>query len=174
MQLRASTLTHKPTAHLVTSTNVETPFEPTSYAQAHKQPEWQQAMANEITALLSNHTWTLVPPPLNSNVIGNRWVYKIKRNADNTIERLKARLVTCGYTQEYGVDYMDTFSPIVKPQTIRTIFSMAMSRGWLLHQLDVSNAFLNGDLSEDVYMVQPQGFIDQQHPNYVCKLQKSL
>ena len=108
-----------------------------------------------MTALLSNHTWTLVPPPSNGNVIGNRWVYKIKRNVDGTIERLKARLVARGYTQEYRVDYMDTFCLVVKPQTIRTILSVALSRGWLLHQLDVSNAFLNGDLSEVVYMVQP-------------------
>ena len=110
-------------------------------------------MQYEMDALIRNKTWILVPPTSDQNVIGNCWIYKIKKHADGSIVRYKARLVARGYSQEYGLDYRETFSPVVKPVTIRTVLSVAVSNGWRIRQLDVSNAFLNGDLEENFYMV---------------------
>ena len=131
-------------------------------------------MDEEYAALLSNNTWSLVPKPPTANVIGCKWVYKIKRKADGSIERHKARLVAQGFDQQPGVDFEETFSPVVKPATICIVLSMALSYGWHIHQLDVKNAFLHGKIDQDIFMVQPQGFMDSQHPNYVCKLNRAL
>ena len=131
-------------------------------------------MSQEITALAQNKTWQLVPPPTDQNIIGCKWVYRTKRHADGSIERFKARLVAKGYNQQEGIDYFDTFSPVVRPTTIRLVLSLALTNGWPLRQLDVHNAFLHGDLHETVYMTQPPGFIDQNYPNHVCLLSKAL
>ncbi|KAI5351986.1 hypothetical protein L3X38_004877 [Prunus dulcis] len=109
-----------------------------------------------------------------TNLVGCKWVFRIKRHSDGSIERYKARLVTKGFHQRPGIDYAETFNPIVKPATIRTVLSLAVSRGWSLRQLDVKNAFLHGFLQEDVYMAQPPDFIDPTRPSYVCKLYKAL
>ncbi|GLT62116.1 hypothetical protein SLA2020_347760 [Shorea laevis] len=148
--------------------------EPKTFKQAQHQPEWQQAMCDEYLALLRNNTWILVPPPSSANIVGSKWVYRIKQRADGTIERYKARLVAQGYTQQPGVDYDETFSPVVKPVTIRTVLALAISKSWPIHQLDVKNAFLNGYLSTPVFMSQPPGFVDPTRPNYVCLLQRAL
>jgi hypothetical protein len=95
---------------------------------------------------MNNKTWRLVSPPHGKNIIDCKWVYKIKRKADGTIDRYKARLVAEGYHQRYGIDYEDTFSPVIKAATIHLILSIAVSRGWSLSQLDVHNAFLHGIL----------------------------
>lgn len=108
------------------------------------------------------------------NIIGCKWVYRIKRKADGTIERYKAPLVAKGFHQQPGLDYNETFNPVVKPTTIRTVLTIAVSRGWSMRQLDVYNAFLHGVLNETVYMAQPPGFEDSSHPNHVCKLHRSL
>jgi len=131
-------------------------------------------MDAEHQALVRNRTWHLVPPPRGKNIIGCKWVYKVKRKADGSVDRYKARLVAKGYKQQYGIDYEDTFSPVVKAATIRIVLSVALSQGWSLRQLDVQNAFLHGVLDEEVYMQQPLGYVDPQRPNYVCKLDKAL
>jgi hypothetical protein len=131
-------------------------------------------MTHEFNALLSNGTWTLCPRPLNRHVIQNRWVYKIKQRADGSIDRFKARLVAKGFEQQNGVDYTETFSPVIKPSTIRILLTLAVHYNWPIKQLDVSNAFLHGSLLEEVYMEQPQGFCDTAHPDFVCKLHKSI
>jgi len=131
-------------------------------------------MQLEHDALMKNKTWHLVPPQKGMNIIGCKWVYKVKRKADGSLDRYKARLVAKGFKQQYGIDYEDTFSPVVKAATIRIILSIAVSRGWSLKQLDVQNAFLHGYLDEEVYMQQPLGFEDSTRPKYVCKLDKAL
>jgi hypothetical protein len=131
-------------------------------------------MQQEYEALIKNGTWTLCPKPPHQNLIRNKWVYKIKRQLDGTIDRFKARLVAKGFYQRSGIDYTKTFSPMIKPATIRLVLALAVQFDWNIKQLDVSNAFLHGTLNEDVFMEQPQGFVDPYHPTFVCKLHKAL
>ncbi|PKU83306.1 Retrovirus-related Pol polyprotein from transposon TNT 1-94 [Dendrobium catenatum] len=147
---------------------------PTSYNAASKNPSWQAAMLEEIEALLKQRTWSLTPPPPGVPVLGYCWTYKIKTNPNGTIDRYKARLVAQGFTQQYGVNYKDTFSPVAKMPTIRLLLIIAIHYQWPLLQFDVANAFLHGDLNEEMYMKQPQGFVDRNHPNHVCRLHKAL
>ena len=149
-------------------------IEPTCFTTANKDPKWRNAMVEEINALLKNKTWSLVPPRSHQNIVGCKWVFRIKRKADGTIERYKARLVAKGFHQREGIDFQETFSPVIKPCTIRLVLSLAISNGWHIHQLDVQNAFLHETLNEEVYMQQPPGFVDPNAPNYVCRLHKSL
>ena len=148
--------------------------EPRNLEDALGDKNWKDAMDVEFFALHKNKTWRLVPPKQGKNIIDCKWVYKVKRKADGSIDRHKARLVAKGFKQRYGIDYEDTFSPVVKAATIRLILSIAVSNGWSLRQLDVQNAFLHGVLEEEVYMKQPPGYQDELHPNYVCKLDKAL
>ena len=109
-----------------------------------------------------------MPGPEGANVIRGMWIFRHKKKYDGSFERHKARWVVNGKTQEIGVDCDETFSPVVKPTTIRTVLSLAVSRKWFIHQLDVKNAFLHGDLQETVYMHQPYGFVDATRPKHVC------
>ena len=148
--------------------------EPKSYAKATRDPRWQAAMSNEIQALEINNTWQLTPLPTNKVPVGCKWVYKVKHRADGSIERFKARLVAKGYTQQEGLDYYESFSLVVKFVTVRTILAIAAALDWHLVQLDVNNAFLRGDLDEEVHMLPPRGFGSKGEPDLVCKLTKSL
>jgi len=131
-------------------------------------------MNSKFDALLRNQTWELVPPSRHLNVIGCRWIFKIKRKADSSIERYKARLVAKGYHQQLGVDFHETYSPVVKHATIWLVLSIAVCNNWTVRQLDVQNAFLHGNLTELVYMDQPPGFKHPQFPDHLCKLKRSL
>ncbi|CAM8877096.1 unnamed protein product [Rhodiola kirilowii] len=149
--------------------------EPTSYSQACKDVNWVKAMDAEITALQDNNTWSITDLPQGKNAVGCKWVFKIKRKSDGTVERYKARLVAKGYTQLEGLDYHETFAPVVKMNTVRTLLAVAISKGWPLYQLDVNNAFLHGSLTEEVYMTLPPGFYKtDKAKKRVCKLHKSL
>ncbi|RVX17038.1 Retrovirus-related Pol polyprotein from transposon RE1 [Vitis vinifera] len=116
----------------------------------------------------------LVPRPADTNIVGSKWVFRTKYLPDGSIERLKARLVTKGYTQVPSLDYTDTSSPVIKATTIHVVLSLVVTNKWPIRQLDVKNAFLNGTLTENVYMEQPLGYIDPRYPNHVYQLKKAL
>jgi hypothetical protein len=148
--------------------------EPRTYSQAVSIPEWCAAMDSEFQSLLKNETWSLCSLPPDKNVVPCKWVFKLKRRPDGSIEHHKARLVAVGYLQKSGIDFLETFIPVIKPSTVRMVLALAISFQWDIRQLDVSNAFLHGLLEEEVYMSQPKGFVDPAHPHFVCKLHKSI
>jgi len=130
-------------------------------------------MDEEMAALDANVFWELVVLPKDKKAIGCKWVYKIKHNADGSMSRYKKKVVTKDYAQTYGIDYEETYNPVAKMTIVRTIIAMVVVKGWSLHQMDVKNVFLHGDLQE-VYMEQPLGYVGQTHPNLVCRLKKVL
>ena len=178
MQTRSKSGIFKPKALLATKhhlpSHLSVDFVPSTYHQASKYPHWCQAMQEEFNALLNNGTWSLVPSSSSQNLVGCKWVFRIKRKPDGSIDRYKARLVAKGFHQQEGLDYTETFSPVAKPVTIRIFLTLAAQYDWFLNQLDVSNAFLHGTLTESVFMQQPPGFQDSTQPNSVCRLHKSL
>jgi len=131
-------------------------------------------MDEKMAALDANVTKELVALPKDKKTIGCKWVYKVKHNVDGSVSRYKARLVAKGYAQTYGINYEKTYSPIAKMTTIRAIIAMVAAKGWSLHQMDVKNPCLHGDLHEEVYMEQPLSYVDQTHLNLVCRLKKAL
>jgi hypothetical protein len=149
-------------------------MEPGTITQALRDPDWRSAMQAEFDALHRNNTWELVGRSSAPNLVGCKWVFRIKRNPDGSIDRYKARLVAKGFHQRPGCDYTETFSPVVKPVTIRIILALAVRQGWSVRQLDVNNAFLQGTLNEEVYMDQPPGFVNKSFPDHVCRLKKAL
>ncbi|GJV98675.1 nucleotide-binding alpha-beta plait domain-containing protein [Tanacetum coccineum] len=134
--------------------------EPTSFTVANNSSRWRHAMKEEYDALMKNEMWSLVPRASNTNVVDGKWVYRLKRDKNGAITRYKARFVAKGFRQQPGIDFHKTFSPVVKPTTIRVVLSIAVTNDWPLRQLDIQNAFLHGNLKEQVYMKQPLGFID--------------
>lgn len=132
--------------------------DPTFFHQAVKLPHWVEAMNAELQALEENKTWEVTTLPTNRKAIGCKWIYKTKFKADGSIDKHKARLVILGYKQTYGIDYVETFAPVAKMTTVRALLAVAAMKEWHVHQLDVSNAFLNGELEETVYMMMPQGY----------------
>ena len=163
-----------PKALLATTTETSLHHEPTYFTTASKSPQWRKAMNIEFDALLKNQTWTLVPLHSNQNVVGCKWVFRIKCHADGSIERYKARFVAKGLHQQPGIDYDETYDPVIKPTMVCTILSLAISAGWSVQQIDIQNAFLHGTLFEDVFMAQPPCFQHSQFLHHVCKLQKAI
>eukprot|EP00253_Pinus_taeda_P014432 PITA_14432 len=131
-------------------------------------------MQKEYDALIKNGTWKLVDPPLGTKPIGCKWVFKNNYKVDGSLDKHKVRLVAKGFSQKEGVDYEETFAPIAKWATIRTLFALEEHNGWKVHQMDVKTAFLNGDLKENVFMSQPKGLVVKGQEHKVCKLVKSL
>lgn len=148
--------------------------EPASYNEAKCVKEWVTAMEEEMHALEKNETWDVVPKPPGTQAVTCKWVYRIKRKADGSIDRYKARLVARGFSQKYGEDYEETFSPVAKMTSIRTVLALAASSRWKLWQLDVKNAFLYGELDRPIYMEQPPGFEKKDGHQLVCRLKKAL
>ncbi|GJS49217.1 putative reverse transcriptase domain-containing protein [Tanacetum coccineum] len=146
--------------------------EPKTYFEASKYSHWIDAMNQEMNALLRNGTWELVELPEGRKAIGSKWIYKIKFRSSGEIDRYKARLVAQGFGQKEGIDYEETFSPVVKMVTVRCLLNIVVSMSWPVFQLDVNNAFLYGDLEEVVYMKPPEGYFPSD--NKVCRLKKSL
>lgn len=136
--------------------SVSSHFEPQSYQAAPFQ-HWREAMDTELHAMESNHIWAIIPLPPGKHSIGCKWLYKIKYKADGSSKRYNARLVATCYNQQEGIDFIDTFSPVVKLATVEVLLALTSSCNWHLIQLDVNNAFLNQDLFEEVYMDLPLG-----------------
>jgi hypothetical protein len=160
---------------LTAATSSPTPaLIPFSAHAALADPHWRAAMEEGYGSLISNGTWELVPRPQGSNVVTGKCVFMHKLRADGTLDRYKARWVLRGFTQRPGVNYDETFSPVVKLVTVRMVLATAISCNWPIQQFDVKNAFLQGTLSEIVFCYQPMGFTNPAHPDFVCRLHKSL
>ena len=160
-------------AHLSFLTALTASVEPTCYSEANRHSHWREAMASELRALEENSTWTLEPLPPGKKPIGCKWVFKTKLRVDGTIERYKARLVAKGYTQVEGIDYHETFAPVAKMTTVCCVLAVAATKSWIIHQMDVHNAFLHCELDEEVYMQPLPGYCVNGETR-VCRLRKSL
>ena len=145
-----------------------------AYRTALKILHWFKAMQEKIKALIQNQTWDLVPRPTIENIVGSKGVFKTKLKEDGTVDRYEAQLVARGFSQIPGLDFGETFSPVIKHTTIRLIISLTATLGWTIRQLDVKNAFLHGFLKEKLFMEQPLGFINEDLLNHVYKLNRSL
>ncbi|GJV38880.1 retrotransposon protein, putative, ty1-copia subclass [Tanacetum coccineum] len=180
--IRRSERTHRAPNRLCLNVEVEEHSlgdlnEPTSYKAAMLDSEsnkWVDAMNAEIQSMMDNMVWVLVDLPPGCKTVGSRWLFKKKTDMDGIVHVYKARLVAKGYTQLYGVDYEETFSPVADIRAIRILISIAAYYDYEIWQMDVKTTFLNGYLDEDIYMVQPEGFVDPNHPRKVCKLQRSI
>ena len=151
--------------------------EPNTVTEALKCPErkyWKEAMTAEIQSLHKNQVWDLVPPPKDCKVVGSKWVFKCKLGENGLVERFKARVVAQGYSQRAGIDYEETFSPVVRFESVRSVIALATQERMQIHQMDVKTAFLNGELDEEVFMCQPEGAVEEGKENFVCHLKKSI
>ena len=153
--------------------NVSSATIPQNIHEALRQAKWKQAVMEEMEALKKNGTWEVVDLPKEKRLVGCKWLFTIKYNSDGSINRYKARLVAKGFTQSQGIDYQETFAPVAKLNSINILLSLAANLDWKLHQLDIKNAFFNGDLEEEVFMSLLPGF-DDDSDRKVCKLKKSL
>ena len=131
-------------------------------------------MEKEMESLHKNEVWDLVKLSKDRRAVGNKWVFKLKVGSNGSVEGHKARLVAQGFSQKYGVDYDETFSPVVRFESLQTVIARAVQNGLMLHQMDVTTAFLNGELEEEVYMRQPEGFAVKGQEDLVCKLKRSI
>jgi hypothetical protein len=148
--------------------------EPTCFEEAIQKKEWADAITEEYQSIIMNDVWEIVPRPKSKDVVSSKWLFKIKHVADGSIEKYKARFVTRGFSQKEGIDYEETFAPMARYTSIRTIIALAAKMKWKLHQMDVKIAFLNGIIEEEVYIEQPQGFEVEDRKSHVCRLKKAL
>jgi hypothetical protein len=172
--LMASTDRHEAECLIACDDNDEKATSFKEIMKSKHKDKWKEAMDKEIKSIMEHETWELVPRPDNQKVIGSRWIFKIKRHADGSIERYKARFCAKGYTQKFGVDYNETFAPVVKHTSIRILLALAAEMDLEIYQFDVNTAFLYGTIDTDIYMEQPDGYVSNEHPDQVCKLKKSL
>jgi hypothetical protein len=148
--------------------------EPTFFEEAIQKKEWADAMTEEYQSIIKNDVWEIVPRPKRKDVVSSKWIFKIKHVVDGSIEKYKARFVARGFSQKEGIDYEETFAPVARYTSIRTIIALAAKMKWKLHQMDVKTSFLNGVIEEEVYIEQPQGFEVEDRKTHVCKLKKAL
>ena len=172
--LRRSTRKRRSPDYYGHQCNLSITEEPKCAEDALKEKKWRDAMKAEINSLHQHNVWDLVECPKGCKPVGSKWVFKVKTNADGSTERFKARLVAQGYTQKVGLDYDETFSPVVRSESIRSVISLACKEGLKLHQMDVTTAFLNSELDQVIYMKQPEGFAADGQEHLVCRLKKSL
>jgi hypothetical protein len=148
--------------------------EPSSYEEAAEKRVWKDSMGEEYQSIVKNDVWDVVPRPKEKSIVSSKWIYKMKHAADGSIEKYKARFVAQGFSQKEGIDYEETFSPVVRYTSIRTILLLATVMKWKVHQMDVKTTFLNGEIKEEVYVEQPQGFEVHDRETHVCILKKDL
>jgi transposase InsO family protein len=163
-----------PEEHQAFTTQLDQNFVPQTYDEAKEHKVWRDAVENEHSAMVRNHTWDEAELPLGKKAVTSRWLFTIKYNSDGTIERHKSRLVARGFTQTYGEDYHDTFAPVAKLHTVRVVLSLATNLDWDLWQMDVKNAFLQGELEDEVYMHPPPGLEYIVKPGNVLRLRKAI
>jgi len=149
-------------------------IEPTTVNEALSDDGWILVMQEELIQFQRNDVWDLVPKPQQKNIIGTKWVFRNKLNEQSEVVRNKARLVAQGYSQQEGIYYTETFALVTRLEAIRLLLSYAVNHGIILYQMDVKSAFLNGVISEEVFVKQPLGFEDLKYPDNVYKLKKSL
>jgi hypothetical protein len=142
--------------------------EPTCFEEAIQKKEWVDAMKEEYQSIIKNDVWEIVPRPKSKDVVSSKWLFKIKYAADGSIEKYKARFVARGFSQKEGIDYEETFTPVARYTSIRTIIALVAKMKWKLHQMDVKTAFLNGVIEEEVYIEKPQGFEVEDRKSHVC------
>ncbi|KAJ9542733.1 hypothetical protein OSB04_029239 [Centaurea solstitialis] len=176
---RSSRVRHEPDRYLgfLVSQDSGDLNEPTSYGEAvsgSESEQWQEAMKAEMQSMYDNQVWELTDLPQHCKAVGRKWVFKKKTDMDGNVHTFKARLVAKGFTQTHGIDYDETFSPVAMLKSIRILMAISAYFNYEIWQMDVKTAFLNGKLTEDVYMEQPEGFEDPKNPNKVCKLLKSI
>lgn len=148
--------------------------EPMTYTEAARVREWLEAMIKELESIKKNNTWSLTNLPPGHRPIELKWVFKLKRDADGKVTKYKARLVAKGYIQQRGVDFEEVFAPVARLETIRLLLALAAMEGWTVYHLDVKSAFLNGELLEEVYVSQPDGFVVKGKEHMVYRLKKAL
>jgi hypothetical protein len=148
--------------------------DPIAFDEAIKDSKWRKAMDAEIEAIERNHTWELMELPEGEKTVGVKWIYRTKLNEKGEVDKFKARLVAKGYTQKYGIDYSEVFSPVARHDTIRMIISLAAMNEWIVFQLDVKSAFLHGELVEQVFVDQPPGYVKKGSKHMVYKLKRAL
>jgi hypothetical protein len=148
--------------------------EPTCFEEVAQKKEWMDSMTEEYQSIIKNDVWEVVPRPKNKDLVSSKWIYKIKHATDGSIEKHKARFVACGFSQKEGIDYEETFAPVAKYTSIRTIIAHAAKTKWKLHKMDVKTTFLNGVIEEEVYIEQPRGFEVEDRNTHVYRLKKAL
>lgn len=148
--------------------------EPRDFSEARESKEWTRYCEEEIESIEKNQTWILVDLPVGGKPIGLKWVFKIKRSSDGSINKFKAWLVAKGYVQRHGIDFDEVFPPIARIETIRLLVNLAATNGWEVHHLDVKTSFLHGELKDIVYVTQPEGFEEKGYEGKVYKLNKVL
>src|SRR3954463_13675809 len=177
---RRSSRVRQPTefhGQLLNAISADESDQPTSYKEAMEGPEsekWLEAMKSKIDSIYTNKVWTLVDIPEDRKAIENKWIFKKKTDADRNVYVYKARLVAKGFRQIQGVDYEETFSPVAMIMSLRILLATVAYHDYEIRQMDVKNAFLNGNIEEELYMVQPEGFIDPKDAGKVCKHQRSI
>jgi hypothetical protein len=148
--------------------------EPTCHGEASGEQVWKDSMTEEYRSILKNDVWDVVPRPEGKFVVTSKWIYKIKHAANGSIKKYKAIFLARGFSQIEGVDYDDTFAPLARYTSIRSIIALVSSMGWKVHQMDVKTTFLNGEIEEEVYIEQPEGSVIHNEKSHVCRLKKAL
>lgn len=148
--------------------------EPMSLAEAEQHVCWREAMQEELKSIEENQTWCIADLPSGHKAIGLKWVFKVKKDPAGAVVKHKARLVAKGYVQQQGIDFEEVFAPVARMETVRLLIALAANKGWQIHHMDVKSAFLNGDLEEEVYVVQPPGFSKKGSEGRVLRLKKAL